>query len=125
MTASYTPGSGNALDDVRLLITDTDIPNNPIFQDEEIDRFLSLEDSNVRLASAMALEVIASQEALILKVLQVGDIRTDGAKLAAELRARAAVLRQEADEVIGGYVEMVVNDFSYRERLRSRRLRGL
>lgn len=125
MTVSYNPGSGNALDDVRLLITDTDIPDNPIFENEEIQRFLALENDDIRLASAMALEVIASQEALILKVLTVGDIRTDGAKLAAELRARAQLLRAQADATVGDYVEMVVNDFSYRERLRSQRLRGL
>jgi hypothetical protein len=83
---------------VRLLIPDTQASPNHVFEDEEIDAFLSLGGSNVRLAAAQALEVIASSEALKLKVLKVGDITTDGAKLSDALLARAKALRDEVAE---------------------------
>lgn len=81
---------------VRLMATDTDT-SNQLFTDAEIDAFLTLESSNLKKAAALALETIASQEALILKVLKTADVTTDGAKLSAELRARAKGLRESAD----------------------------
>ncbi len=55
---------------VRLIITDSD-HDNPIFEDNEIDKFLILTaidgTNDVNLASAMALETIASSEALVQK----------------------------------------------------------
>lgn len=107
---------------VRLLITDTDV-HNPIFTDEEIDAFLLMEESNVRRSAAMALDTIATNEALTLKVIRVLDITTDGAKLADSLMTRAAALRAQADREEdadgGGFdiAEMVVDDFTARQRL--------
>jgi hypothetical protein len=50
---------------------------------------------DVRLAAAQALDTIATNEALVQKVLRTQDLQTDGAKLSAELRARAAGLRAQ------------------------------
>lgn len=82
---------------VRLLIPDRD-RDALIFTDAEISAFLALEGSAVKRAAASALEVAASNEAFIGKVIKDGDLQTDGAKLSAELRARAKELRRQADE---------------------------
>lgn len=107
---------------VRLLISDTNMAT-PVFGDTEIDTFLELEGSNVRRAAALALDTIASNEAQVLKVIRILDLQTDGAKLSTELRARAADLRTQADDALdsddGGFeiAELVVDDFSYRDRI--------
>ncbi|KAB2347347.1 hypothetical protein [Actinomadura rudentiformis] len=82
---------------LRLLIADTN-PANRIFRVDELADFLDLEGGNVKLAAAQALGVIATSEVLISKVIRTQDLSTDGAKVAAELRARAADLRQQAGE---------------------------
>lgn len=79
---------------VRLLISDTD-PANRIFRVDQIQDFLDLEGGTVKLAAASALEVVARSEALISKVIKTQDLSTDGAKVAAELRASAAELRRQ------------------------------
>lgn len=100
-----------------------------ILSDDDIDTFLTLEGGNYR-AAATALETIATNQALILKVMKVLDVQTDGAKLAAELRARAQQLRKSAEEAEEAtadgwdWAEMVPNEFAARERLRNQVLRG-
>jgi hypothetical protein len=77
-----------------LLIADTD-PANRLFRVDQIQDFLDLESSSVKLAAATALETIARSEVLISKVIKTQDLTTDGSKVAAELRASAADLRQQ------------------------------
>jgi hypothetical protein len=84
---------------VRLLIPDVDAENQ-ILIDPQIDALLDMEGS-VKLAVAAALELIASNEALVGKVITTQDLSTDGTKVAAELRARAAGMRQQVDEGVG------------------------
>ena len=88
---------------VRLLISDTapQSDSRQIFRNHEIDQFLEIESGNVKLAAAQALETIASNEVLVSKVITSQDISTNGAAVAAELRARAQVLRDQAEEVDG------------------------
>lgn len=102
---------------VRMLITDRD-EENPIFQDDEIDAFLDMNDDSIRLAAASALETIATDQALVLKVLVLLDTETDGAKVAEALMKRAKSLREQ-EESVGSFdvAEMVVNDFGERERI--------
>lgn len=90
---------GTDVGKVRLLIPDTD-EDNQILTDEQIGAFVSMEGS-VKLAAAQALDTIASNEAMIGKVITTQDLSTDGAKVAAELRARAAALRQQVDDGVG------------------------
>ncbi len=59
MTATYTVGSETDRDALRLLIRDTDIPDNALFQDEELDVFLATE-ANVYYAAARALSTLLS-----------------------------------------------------------------
>ena len=80
---------------VRLLIPDTD-QTALLFTDPQIEAFLLVEGNVPRKAAALALEVAASSEALVSKVIRTQDLSTDGPAVAAELRARAAILRSQA-----------------------------
>lgn len=82
---------------VRLLIgdTDTDDVDRQIFSDAEISAFLAMQSGVVALAAADALEAIATRQALILKVVKIGDRQTDGAKLSDALLAQAERRRSE------------------------------
>lgn len=106
---------------VRLFIPDNKAASY-IFEDDEIEVFLAME-SGIKRATAMALETIASNEALVLKVIRLLDVSTDGAKVSDALLKRAALLRSQAeddDQAGGGGIdiaEMVVDDFTRRERL--------
>lgn len=82
---------------VRLLITDVD-EDNLLFDDAQITAFLTLEGGTVKLAAAAALDAIARSEALVSKVIRTQDLATDGAKLAAELRASATELRRQVSD---------------------------
>jgi hypothetical protein len=89
---------------VRLLINDVD-RSAYVFTDTDIQTFLDIEGDNVRLAAAQALDTIATNEALVSKVLRSQDLSTDGARLSAEIRARAATLRAQATSGVAGGVE--------------------
>ena len=115
---------------VRLLIGDirSDLPNSPIFQDEEIDAFLDLEDDSVKRAAALAAETIAFNEALVQKKIKLlgGHLETDGPAVAKELRASAAAWREQVDtDGTFDIAEQVVDPFTYRDRLWKQRQRGV
>ena len=60
MTVSYEIGGASNKDQVRLLIFDTDVgEGNAIFQDEEINRILIMQESSVFLAAANCLASVA------------------------------------------------------------------
>jgi hypothetical protein len=85
---------------VRLLIADTD-PANRLFRADQVTDFLDMEGGSVKLAAAQALDSIAVSEVLISKVIKTQDLSTDGAKVAAELRARAKELRRQVTDSEG------------------------
>lgn len=95
---TYTPGTDRG--NVRLIIADTD-SSNYIFTDNEIDQFLSITaidgDNDVRLGAAMALETIASSEAMVQKKISMHDLSTDGPAVAESLRKSAKRLRDEVE----------------------------
>ncbi len=104
---------------VRLLITDTD-HDNPIFQDNEIDFFLSntaVDGTNdVNLAGAKALETIAASEALVQKKIKLLDLTTDGPAVAKSLREAAALLREQSEnEGDIDVIEQNLNVFNARQ----------
>jgi len=124
---AFTYVATTARGQVRLLIPDrTD--SGHLFEDAEIDAFLSMEASVVKLAAAAALETIASDNAMVLKVIRLLDLTTDGAKTSDALLKRAGLLREQAaaEDYTGGidWAEMVVDDFSLRQRLENEALRG-
>jgi len=114
---------------VRLLIFDT-AASSYVFEDEELAVFLSIEGSSLKRAAALALETMASNEAFVLKVITLMDLRTDGAATANALLKRAALLRSQADDeefaddASFDWAEWVVDDFSRRERMAKQVLRG-
>jgi hypothetical protein len=82
---------------VRLLAADVD-EATPLLTDAQITALLAMEGGHVKLAAAQALDTIASSEVLVSKVIKTQDLATDGAKVSAELRARATELRRQVDE---------------------------
>jgi len=118
-TFTYDPSTSIGI--VRLLTNDK-YEAEPIFYDEEITAFLALEGSDTRKAAAKALETIAADEVLTQKVIKLLGLTTDGAKVAAELRANAAALRSQAvtgddSEGLIDVAEWIVDDFTYRKRI--------
>lgn len=103
---------------IRLLIPDRVTPGH-IFEDDEITAFFTIEGNDILLGAALALETIASDTAMVLKVIRLLDLTTDGAKVSDALLKRAALLRaQAAAAMVTGafdWAEMVLNDFSYRD----------
>jgi len=102
-----------------------------MFQDGEIDTFLTLMGSNVLRAAAVALFTIAAQEVLLMKRIKLLELTTDGPAEADALRRLALEYQEKADLAeaaeAGGafdYAEMVVDEFTYRERLDKEALRG-
>lgn len=103
----FPPDYATAIGQVRLLIPDTEQLENPadptaeaayIFDDHQIQAFVSLYSNNVKRAAAQAKLVLATSEALINKVIRTADYNTDGAKLGAELREQSKQLQAEADK---------------------------
>jgi len=128
MAFSYDPATNAGK--VRLLIPDR-VDSGHLFEDDEIETFLSLENSSIKRAAALALETAASDNALVLKVIKLLDLSTDGARTSAALLERAGKLRSQADAEEaaddGGafdVAEWTVNDFAYRERMRNEALRN-
>ena len=82
---------------VRLLAADTGA--EPLFADDQIEAFLSLNGGSERLAAAEVLETIALSELLVAKKIRTQDLSSDGPAVSAELRALAAGLRRRASEL--------------------------
>lgn len=104
MAIDFTTPTGQ----VRLLIADVSEDTvRQVLTDEMIAGYLALagiaagtEDPpswSVRRAAASALDAIATSEVLTSKVIRTQDLTTDGAKVAAELRAQAKAMRDRAD----------------------------
>lgn len=124
---AFTYDLATTIGQVRLLIPDR-VDSGHIFEDAELTGFLAMEDNRVKRGAALALETIASDTAMVLKVMRLLDLTTDGARTSDALLKRAQVLRDQdmVEDVVGafGYAEMVVNTFSERERLMAEAERG-
>lgn len=108
---------------VRMLIPDR-VAGDILFEDEEIEAFLEMESGNVRRAAALALETVAADQALTLKVIKSLDLDTDGAKVSDALLKRADKLREQANAVEAAedgaafdIAEMTPTAFAFRERV--------
>ena len=95
LVAEPLPPADPAHMQVRLLTNDTD-PGNRFYSTLEVAAFLAMNGGNARRAAAQILEAIAANEALVSKKIRTQDLSTDGPAVAAELRALAASLRQQA-----------------------------
>jgi len=109
---------------VRLLIQDN-VEAYEFFTDADIDAFLTLaadlDGSSVMHASALALESWASNQLMVVKVIQLLDVQTDGAAVAREMRMRAGILREQAytTSTDAGFeiAEMALGHFSWVEQV--------
>jgi len=102
MTWSYDPSTD--IGKVRLLVSDTD-PSRRVMDDEDYQAFLDMAGGSVTLAAAKALETIAVNEVLCLRVVNLmGAIVTDAASAAKQLLAQAKTLRAESAELGDGGV---------------------
>jgi len=109
---------------VRLLIQD-DNETYEFYTNAKIDCFITLagdlDGKVVFNASALALESWASNQLMVLKVIERLDLKTDGAKVAAEMRLRANGLREQAmaasDDAGFEIAEMALGPWSVREQL--------
>jgi len=83
---------------VRLFIPDTKNESEQyVFEDEELDTFLSFEGDDVRRAAATALESILTNEGLLHKHIEIMNVEVDSAPTMKEIRMRIDDLRREAD----------------------------
>ena len=109
---------------VRLLIQD-DNETYEFFTDAKIDCFLTiagdLDGDTVFYASALALESWASNQVMIIKVVELLDVVTDGAAVSREMRMRAQLLRADAitSSSDAGFevAEMALGHFSWVEQV--------
>lgn len=119
VTFAVAPGVG-----VSIIVTYRYI----VLTDAALTAFLALEDNRDKRGAALALETIASDQAMVLKVMRLLDLTTDGAKVSDALLKRAQALRDQdaVEDVAGafGYAEGVFNSFSERERLWKEAERG-
>ncbi len=127
MTFTYDPTTD--LGKVRLLIPDRSAAS-AFFNDEEIETFLVIEDG-VQRATALALETMASDQAMVLKVIRVQDLSTDGRAVSQALLERAGKLRSQAEAAdaaqVGGSFDIAewgVTPFADREILWNDALRN-
>mgnify|MGYP003605661387 CR=1 FL=1 len=83
---------------MRVLIPDMD-PSNPIFGDGDLAVFLTLANQKVFLATALALETVATDETLVYKIVTTDDMSVNGVTGAVQvLLARAKTLRADQDK---------------------------
>lgn len=101
--------------------------------DTTIQDFIDVEggdtDADVRMVAADALDAIATSQALILKKIELLDLRTDGPALAKALREHAAMLRKQANDpeladATFDIVEQIDDVWAYWEKVRKDVLRG-
>lgn len=126
MTYTYDPT--NSIGRMRMIIQDKD-EQNVFFQDEELQAYLDMA-GDVRRAAADALDSLASNQAMVLKVIRTLNLSTDGAATARALREHATTLREQADVADAGdgglfeIAEFAGDVFTQRERVWNQMLRG-
>lgn len=129
------------LSQVRMLIADTD-PANVIFSDDEVWQALNMENSqnlmhlgtgygvavplvySVWRAAALLLDTLASNTSRLAGALMVLDIKLQTGEAAIQLRSTAKEYRdREMNSGAFAVVEMVNDDFSWRNRIWNQMLR--
>ena len=127
MPYTYDPSTPRG--QVRLLAIDT-VAAYAQFQDNEIDAFLTLTGGVVLLAAAQALDTLAANAALVQGRTRFAGIQLDGQVVAEALHTQAMELRRQCYEGDDGsgispinWAEMVVDPFTYRDRLVNEMLR--
>ena len=109
---------------VRMLIADTDATAHD-FADEEVEAALEQEGDSLKRAAALLLLVLASNRARLAVSVKRGAVSEDLTKVAAELRASAAVLVAQAaadeDVPLSAIISPSYETFSYTVNLHNDR----
>mgnify|MGYP000297245858 CR=1 FL=1 len=103
---------------VRLKIRDTDTtdPDRQLFQDDEIDFFITEAESDLNLAAAGALDAVAANAAVLAKMEKIGDYTIDSKSMAAAVMKIAAHYRSLSEQAPAfGFAEQVLSVFSWNE----------
>lgn len=112
---------------VRLKIRDTDTADatRQIFQDDEIDYFLTEAGTDLNLAAAGALDAIGANAALLAKVEKIGDYSIDSKAMAEAVMKVAAHYRALSENVPAfDYAELNLSPFSEAEMIWSDMMRN-
>ena len=105
-------------DTVRLLVPDLGTP--PVFDDDQIDLFLTLNDGDVYLAAADALDVMVSNLAMSggAATIRTDDLTINDKEGLLALTERAKRLREQSATALGDtftlvypYESVITNDF--------------
>ena len=115
---------------VRLLISDVGGKDGEsfIFEDNEIEAFLSERGGVIKLAAADALRAISGNESQVLKRITFLELKTDGPAVAKELRELAGTIEKahkeatEEDEDSMEIADMNTGQFSERDLIERRYL---
>lgn len=127
MSFTYEPTTN--IGRVRRTIPDK-VELEAFWSDEEIQSFLNDEGGDWRRACALALETMASDNLLVMKVIRVQDVETNTDRMAKLLMDRAKNLRELSaieDSTTGDsfeVAEVVVTDWQFRERVYNQALRS-
>ena len=103
---------------VRLKIRDTDEADvtRQLFNDDEIDFFITEAVSDLNLAAAGALDAIAANAALLAKLEKIGDYTIDSKAMAGAVMKVAAHYRSLSEQAPAfGFAEQVLSVFSWNE----------
>lgn len=112
---------------VRLKIRDTDLsdPDRQLFEDNEIDFFLTEAGFDLNLAAAGALDSIAANAALLAKMERIGDYVIDSKSMAAAVMKVAAHYRSLSEQAPAfGFAEQTLSAFSWNEIVLNELQRG-
>ena len=103
---------------VRLKIRDTDTtdPDRQLFQDDEIDFFITDAESDLNLAAAGALDAVAANAAVLAKMEKIGNYSIDSKSMAAAVMKAAAHYRSLSEQAPAfGFAEQVLSVFSWND----------
>ena len=102
----------------RLLSADLD-ESALLLNDEILNGYLALNADNPYRAAADALDAVATSATLLDRKIRTQDLQTDGPAVAAELRKKAAALREQADLALylaeGSHFEVIGGPETYAE----------
>ncbi len=117
-------GGAYTIDNDTGVIVFSDPPADPItvtykysiLSDDAIQDYLDLEGGDHKLAAADALEAVAVNEALVLKIVKLLDLQVDGTALAKTLLGRAKTLREQVAADDEGFTIVEFSDMTAAQR---------
>lgn len=120
----FTLDASTNIGKVRYLVNDV-VAASYVLSDTQINAFLSMHSNDLFLTAAQCMMAIASSRALLAKRKSAGNYTEDLTAIARECREAAALFKEQANEMPAeGVAEGFYTDFSYRQVLENKALRG-